>query len=111
MNTNRKTRTGQVVGTKMEKTVVVAVRTVQKHPLYGKTLKTIKRYKVHDEEKACKLGDKVTIAETRPISRDKRWRIAEIVARSEVADIQPRDIKEEIERPAAKVEEPQPSAG
>lgn len=75
----RKTRTGVVVSDKMQKTIVVEIVRKAKHPLYGKTVKLTKRYKVHDEESQAKLGDKVLITETRPISKDKRWRLVEVV--------------------------------
>ncbi len=75
----RKSKTGIVVSDKMEKTIVVEIVRKAKHPLYGKTVKLTKRYKVHDEENKAKEGDKVLITETRPISKDKRWRLVEIV--------------------------------
>ncbi len=75
----RKSRTGVVVSDKMQKTIVVEIVRRAKHPLYGKTVKLTKRYKVHDEESKAKVGDKVLITETRPISRDKRWRLVEVV--------------------------------
>jgi len=75
----RKSRTGVVVSDKMEKTIVVEIVRKAKHPLYGKTVTTSKRYKVHDEENKAKIGDKVLITETRPLSKDKRWRLVEIV--------------------------------
>lgn len=78
----RKTQVGMVVSDKMDKTVVVAVKTKVKHPLYGKTINRTTRYKVHDEENVCGIGDKVKIMETRPISKDKRWRLAEIIEKA-----------------------------
>jgi small subunit ribosomal protein S17 len=75
----RKSRTGIVVSDKMQKTIVVQIVRKAKHPLYGKTVKVTKKYKVHDEENVAKVGDKVLIAETRPLSRDKRWRLVEVV--------------------------------
>jgi small subunit ribosomal protein S17 len=75
----RKTRTGFVVSDKMQKTIVVEIVRKAKHPLYGKTVTLTKRYKVHDEESKAKVGDKVLIAETRPLSKDKRWRLVEVV--------------------------------
>lgn len=74
-----KTRLGVVVSDKMDKTVVVAVENSVKHPVYNKIMKQTKKYKAHDEENICKTGDKVKIAETRPISRDKRWRVVQVV--------------------------------
>ena len=75
----RKSRTGVVVSDKMDKTIVVEIVRRSKHPLYGKIIKSTKKYKVHDEENCAKTGDKVLIAETRPLSRDKRWRLVEVV--------------------------------
>lgn len=88
----RKTRFGCVVSDKMDKTVVVAVETARRHPVYKKTIKKAVKYKAHDENNRCKLGDKVIIAETRPLSKDKRWRVAEITTKGELAEIQPKDI-------------------
>ena len=93
METKRKTRLGLVVSDKMNKTVVVAVETPKRHPLYKKTIKRVVKYKAHDEENKCKTGDKVRIVETRPFSKDKRWRVAEIVTRGEVVEIPPEEIK------------------
>jgi len=75
----RKTRTGVVVSDKMDKTIVVKIVRTWKHPLYKKIVKSSKKYKAHDEENAAKVGDKVKITETRPISKDKRWRLVEVV--------------------------------
>jgi small subunit ribosomal protein S17 len=75
----RKSRVGIVVSDKMDKTIVVKIERKAKHPLYGKTVKITKKYKAHDEENAAKVGDKVLITETRPISKDKRWRLVEVV--------------------------------
>jgi small subunit ribosomal protein S17 len=75
----RKTRTGVVVSDKMDKTIVVSIVRKWKHPRYGKMVKSSKKYKAHDEENAAKQGDMVLITETRPISRDKRWRLVEVV--------------------------------
>ncbi|MEB3343573.1 30S ribosomal protein S17 [Okeania sp.] len=71
---------GVVVSNKMQKTVVVAVENRSAHPRYGKTVVKTKRYKVHDEENKCKEGDRVRISETRPMSRTKRWQVAEIIS-------------------------------
>jgi small subunit ribosomal protein S17 len=78
----RKVRTGVVVSDKMDKTVVVAVETVKTHPLYKKLMRHIKKYKAHDGNNACKVGDKVKIVEMRPLSKGKRWRVAELTSRS-----------------------------
>ncbi len=88
----RKTRIGQVVSNKMQKTVVVAVETRRRHPLYKKTITKIKKFKAHDEENACKIGDVVKIVETRPLSKEKRWLVAEIVKRKEVVEVPPTEI-------------------
>ncbi len=79
----RKTRIGRVVSDKMDKTVVVAVETLVRHPLYQRTVRHTKKFKAHDEENTCRIGDKVKIMETRPLSKDKRWRITEILERGE----------------------------
>jgi small subunit ribosomal protein S17 len=78
----RKTRTGLVVSDKMQKTVVVAIERRVAHPQYGKMVTHTKRVKAHDEENSAKLGDTVRIMETRPLSKDKRWRVVEIVDRA-----------------------------
>jgi small subunit ribosomal protein S17 len=75
----RKSKVGIVVSDKMDKTIVVQIVRKAKHPLYGKTVKITKKYKAHDEENVAKIGDKVEIAETRPLSKDKRWRLVEVV--------------------------------
>jgi small subunit ribosomal protein S17 len=92
METKRKTRLGIVVSDKVSKTVIVAVGTPKRHPLYKKTIKKVVKYKAHDEHSECKVGDKVRIVETRPLSKDKRWRVAEIVAKGEVVKILPEEI-------------------
>ena len=78
----RKTRVGRVVSDKMDKTIVVAVEDFVRHPLYGKAVKRTKKFKAHDELNTCQIGDKVRIMETRPLSKDKRWRLVEIVERA-----------------------------
>lgn len=75
----RKSRVGIVVSDKMDKTIVVAIVRKSTHPLYGKTVTLTKKYKAHDEENVARTGDKVLITETRPISKDKRWRLVEVV--------------------------------
>ncbi|MFO8238418.1 MAG: 30S ribosomal protein S17 [Prochlorococcaceae cyanobacterium] len=74
-----KERVGTVVSDKMDKTVVVAVENRFPHPIYKKTVSRTKRYKVHDETNGCKVGDRVRITETRPLSRTKRWTVAEVL--------------------------------
>jgi len=78
----RKVRVGKVVSDKMDKTIVVAVETRKRHPLYKKTMKTTKKYKVHDENNEAKVGDIVVIMETRPLSKEKRWRLVEITEKA-----------------------------
>ncbi len=78
----RKTRTGVVVSDKMDKTIVVAVRNNVRHPLYKKIVKKTYKLKAHDEKNDCKIGDTVKVMETRPLSKDKRWRPVEIVERA-----------------------------
>ncbi len=92
MEEKRKTRFGKVVSGKMDKTVVVAVDTPKRHPLYKKTIRRIVKYYAHDEKNQSKVGDTVRIVETRPTSKLKRWRVAEIVTKGEVADIKPQEI-------------------
>ena len=92
MEGKRKTRFGRVVSDKMNKTVIVAVDTPRSHPLYKKTIKRAVKYTAHDENNQCQLGDMVRIVETRPLSKDKRWRVAEIITKGEVAEVQPKEI-------------------
>ena len=92
MEEKRKTRFGKVVSDKMDKTVVVAVETPRRHPIYKKTIRRAVRYKAHDEKNQCRPGDMVRIVETRPLSKEKRWRVAEIVTKGEVADVKPQEI-------------------
>ncbi len=78
----RKTRTGKVVSDKMDKTIVVAIQDNVKHPLYGKIVKRTYKLKAHDENNECGIGDTVKVMETRPLSKDKRWRLVEIVEKA-----------------------------
>lgn len=78
----RKTRSGVVVSDKMDKTVVVLVETFSRHKLYERTVKRGQRFKAHDEQNRCEVGDKVKIMETRPLSKDKRWRIVEVTQKA-----------------------------
>ena len=78
----RKTRVGKVVSDKMDKTIVVAVVDNVKHPLYNKIIKRTRKLKAHDEEKTCKIGDRVRVMETRPLSKDKRWRLVEVIEKA-----------------------------
>jgi len=79
----RKVLTGKVVSDKMEKTVVVAVESLVRHPLYQRTIRRTQKFKAHDEENSCRIGDKVKMMETRPLSKEKRWRVIEILDRAE----------------------------
>ena len=78
----RKTRIGEVVSDKMDKTIVVAIETKVRHPLYGKMVNRTRKFKAHDENNECGIGDTVKIMETRPLSKDKRWRLVEIVEKA-----------------------------
>ena len=79
---HRKTLVGTVVSDKMDKTIVVAVETNVRHPIYKKTVKRTYKLKAHDEENNCKVGDKVKVMETKPLSKDKRWRVVEVMERA-----------------------------
>ncbi len=88
---------GTVVSDKMDKTIVVSIERRKKHRLYHKVVSLTQRYKAHDEENSCRLGDVVRIAECRPMSRDKRWRVIEILSRGDVADVSPSSIGRDFE--------------
>ena len=77
----RKLRVGVVVSDKMNKTVVVSVTTLRRHPIYKKAIRRTKKYKVHDENNTCRIGDSVRIVETRPLSKEKRWQVVEIISK------------------------------
>ncbi len=79
---NRKVRIGTVVSDKMDKTVVVAIESIVTHPVYKKQMRRTTKFKAHDENNECKVGDKVQIMETRPLSKDKRWRVVEIIEKA-----------------------------
>jgi small subunit ribosomal protein S17 len=87
-----KTMIGVVISNRMNKTVVVAVDKQKHHPLYRKTYKVAVKYKVHDEKGECKPDDKVLIIETRPLSKEKRWRVAAIITQAEAVEIKPGDV-------------------
>jgi small subunit ribosomal protein S17 len=91
----RKVRAGYVISDKMDKTVVVAVEALRRHPLYKKAVKHSKKYKAHDEDNACRIGDKVKIAETRPLSKNKRWRIVEVISGRESTEPEPVGMEED----------------
>ena len=82
VRTRRKTRDGVVVSDKMEKTIIVVVQSFKPHPLYKKVVRHTRRFKVHDEENVCGVGDRVRIVETRPISKETRWRVAEVLEKA-----------------------------
>ena len=92
MQTKRKVRIGRVLSNKMDKTVVVAVETAKHHPIYKKTMKRIVKHKAHDANNECGEGDIVRIVETRPLSREKRWRVAEIITKKVAMEIKPEEI-------------------
>lgn len=79
----RKIKQGRVVSDKMDKTVVVAVESYGRHPLYRKAVRRVKRFKAHDEQNTCGVGDTVKIVETRPLSKEKRWRVMEVLSKGE----------------------------
>ncbi len=79
---NRKVRTGKVVSDKMDKTIVVSIESYTTHPLYNKKVKRTKKLKAHDELNQCGIGDKVKVMETRPLSKDKRWRLVEVIEKA-----------------------------
>ena len=78
----KKIYTGKILNDKMDKTVVVGVTRLYQHPMYKKTVKKLTKFKAHDEENKCKVGDKVTIVETRPLSKEKRWAVLEIIEKA-----------------------------
>ncbi len=80
---SRKVKIGRVVSNKMDKTIVVAIEESKKHPLYGKVVKSTYKLKAHDENNECQRGDKVKVMETRPLSREKRWRLVEVVEKAQ----------------------------
>ncbi|HJP40800.1 MAG TPA: 30S ribosomal protein S17 [Dehalococcoidia bacterium] len=88
---------GTVVSDKMDKTVVVSVERRTTHPLYRKVVRVTKRYKAHDDSNTCRMGDVVDIIESAPVSRDKRWRVIDVLSRGDVAEIAPDEIGREIE--------------
>ena len=94
MENKRKIRTGKIVSNKMDKTVVVLVENLRRHPLYKKVVRYSAKFKAHDENNTCNIGDTVRIMETRPLSKDKRWRVVETIRRKEVAEIKPTEIGE-----------------
>ena len=105
MEKKRKIRLGRVVSRKMDKTAVVVVETSRHHPMYKKTMKKLTRYKAHDEKNECAPGDIVRLVETRPLSKEKRWRVAEIVTKAEVIEVRPEELEIEPDIVGTKPEE------
>lgn len=89
---NRKVRIGTVISDKMNKTVVVQVETLTRHPLYKKVIRRRAKFKAHDEENKCRVGDVVKIAETRPLSKEKCWRVVEILKKKEKVEVEPGEV-------------------
>ncbi|MCX5992808.1 MAG: 30S ribosomal protein S17 [Chloroflexi bacterium] len=87
MEKNRKTRIGKVTSNKMQKTVVVRVENLRRHPLYHKVVRHASSFKAHDEDNKCNVGDVVRIVETRPLSKDKNWRVVEIMQKSDIVGV------------------------
>ena len=92
MTTIQKSKIGQVSSNKMDKTLIVLVKSYRNHPLYKKTVRKVTRYKVHDEKNECNVGDTVKIVVTRPLSKEKRWRVAEIINKAAAIDVKPEEI-------------------
>ena len=92
MKKNQKTRLGRVLSNKMDKTVSVEVETRRRHPRFKRVVTYRKEFKVHDEANACGVGDLVRIIETRPVSKEKRWRVAEILTKAEAIEVKPEEI-------------------
>jgi small subunit ribosomal protein S17 len=95
MEKNRKSRIGKVTSNKMQKTVVVRVENLRRHPLYHKVVRHSSSFKVHDEENKCNVGDVVRIVETRPLSKDKNWRVVEIIQKANIVGALKDDLAEE----------------
>ena len=93
MKKNQKTRLGRVLSNKMDKTVLVEVETRRRHPRFKRVVTYRNEFKVHDEANACGVGDLVRIIETRPISKEKRWRVAEILTKAEAIEVKPEEIE------------------
>jgi small subunit ribosomal protein S17 len=105
MQRRRKIKFGRVVSNSMDKTAVVTVETFRHHPVYRKTVRRIARYKAHDEKNECGLGDTVRLEETRPLSKEKRWRVVEIITRGEVVEVTPVELETQPEELVPEPEE------
>ncbi len=92
MTGKRKVRIGTVISDKMDKTVVVQVESLTRHPLYKKVTRRRAKFKAHDEENKCRIGDVVKIMETRPLSKEKRWRVVEILQKKEKVEVEPGEV-------------------
>ncbi len=114
---SRRTKIGTVVSDKMNKTIVVAVESQKRHPLYGRSVRRTKKYHAHDEDNRCKVGDRVVIAESRPVAKTKRWQVREVIGYDVVAAL-PKVDESDIGAPPPKIDPatlpptpPRPSAG
>ncbi len=105
MQRRRKIKFGRVVSNSMDKTAVVTVETFRHHPVYRKTVRRVARYKAHDEKNECGLGDTVRLEETRPLSKEKRWRVVEIITRGEVVEVTPVELETQPEELVLEPEE------
>jgi len=94
MEKNRKIRIGKITSNKMQKTVVVKVETLRRHPLYHKVVKYSSSFKAHDENNSCNIGDTVKIVETRPMSKDKRWKVVEILQKADIVSLPKEDLEQ-----------------
>jgi small subunit ribosomal protein S17 len=99
MEKKHKILTGYVVSDKMDKTAVVVVESRRQHPLYKKVVRHKTRFKAHDENNLCRVGDVVRIMQTRPLSKEKRWRVVEIISRREVVEVQPSKVVKTLPQP------------
>ncbi|HUV45250.1 MAG TPA: 30S ribosomal protein S17 [Dehalococcoidales bacterium] len=104
MQRRRKIKFGRVVSNSMDKTAVVTVETFRHHPVYRKTIRRVVRYKVHDGKNECGLGDTVRLEETRPLSKEKRWRVVEIITKGEVVEVTPAELEAQPEEPVLEPE-------
>lgn len=100
----KKTKVGQVLSNKMHKTVVVRVEAYRHHSVYKKTIRNVVKYKAHDEKNECAIGDRVRIVETRPLSREKRWRVSEIIVKAAAIEVKPEEIEPKLIKEEPKVE-------
>ena len=105
MQRRRKIKFGRVVSNSMDKTAVVTVESFRHHPVYRKTVRRVARYKAHDEKNECGLGDTVRLEETRPLSKEKRWRVVEIITRGEVVEVTPVELETQPEELVPEPEE------